>query len=133
MTTGTGENIGPGRPVVWSAGEQASVHKHPGPQHVESSECELIGPDGEPEYRWLGWADSVRSSTEATVSCTQDAIFLTGTASSVVSALQGPLIMAPVAVSLLGILLFFPRFTLAWARLSNPGGGLIRRWLGRHR
>jgi hypothetical protein len=93
----------------------------------------VIGSDGEPEYRSLEWSDSVRSSTDVTVSCEQDAIFLTGTASSVASALQSPLIMAPVAVSFLGMLLFVPRFTLGWARLSNPRGRLVRRWLGRRR
>ncbi len=93
----------------------------------------MIGPDGEPEYRWLEWADSVRSSTEVTIRCDQDAIFLTGTASSVASVLQSPLITAPIAVSFLGMLLFFPRFTLAWARLGNPRGGLVRRWLDRRR
>lgn len=128
-----GEHIGPGRSVVWPAGERASVHKHPGPQNGESSKCDVFGPDGEPEYRWLEWADSVRSPTEVMVSCDREAIFLTGTASSVASALQSPLITAPVAGSLLGILLFFPRFTLAWARLSNPGGRLVRKWLGRRR
>ena len=127
-----GEDIGPGRPGVWPAGERASVHKHPGPQNAESqTNCEVIGADGEREYRWLEWAESARASTDVIVSCDDEAIFLTGTASSVVSALQSPLIMAPVAGSLLGILLFFPRFTLAWARLSNSRGQLVRRWLGR--
>lgn len=133
LVLAAGEDIGPGRPAVWPAGERASVHKHPGPQDAESSKCEVIGSDGKPEYRWLDWADSVRSSTEVMVSCKQEAIFLTGTASSVAAALQGSLIMVPVAVALLGILLFFPRFTLAWARLSNPRGGLVRRWLDRRR
>lgn len=126
-----GEDIGPGRPGVWPAGERASVHKHPGPQAAGAPKCEVIGSDGEPEYRWLDWGDSVRSSAEVTVRCEQEAIFLTGPASSIASALQGPLLMAPVGVALLGILLLFPRFTLAWARLSN--GGLLRRWLDRRR
>ena len=127
-----GEDIGPGRPGVWPAGERASVHKHPGPQNAESqTNCEVIGADGKREYRWLEWAESARASTDVTVSCDDEAIFLTGTASLIASALQSPLIMAPVAGSLLGILLFFPRFTLAWARLSNPRGQLVRRWLGR--
>ncbi len=124
-----GEDIGPGRPAVWAAGEPASVHKHPGPQNGESSNCEVIGADGEPEYRWLEWADSARATTDVTISCPREAILLTGTASSVTSALQSPLIVAPVAASMVGILLFFPRFLLAWARLSNPRGGPIRRWL----
>jgi hypothetical protein len=129
-----GKDIGPGRPGVWPAGERASVHKHPGPQNAESqTTCEVIGADGEREYRWLEWAESARASTDVTVSCDGEAIFLTGTASSVASALQSPLILAPIAASMLGILLFFPRFTLAWARLSNPRPGPIRRWLGMRR
>lgn len=70
--------------------------------------------------RWLDWADSVRSPTRVTVRCDGDAIFLTGTASAVTSAVQSPLIMTPVIMIVAGILLFFPKFTLAWARLSNP-------------
>ena len=134
LLLGGGQDIGPGRPGVWPAGERASVHKHPGPQNADSqTSCEVIGADGEREYRWLEWAESTRASTDVTVNCDNEAIFLTGTASSVVSVLQSPLILAPVAGSLLGILLFFPRFTLAWARLSNPRDGLVRRWLGRRR
>lgn len=128
-----GEDIGPGHPAVWPAGERVSVHKRLGPQKPDLAKCEVIGSDGKREYRWLEWSDSVRSSTEVTVSCKQDTIFLTGTASSVVSALQSPLIMAPVAMSLVGLLLFLPRFTLAWARLSNPSGGPVRKWLDRRR
>jgi hypothetical protein len=110
------------------------VHKHPGPQNAGSqTSCEVIGADGEREHRWLEWAESARSSADVTVDCDSEAIFLTGTAASVVSVLQSSLILAPIAGSLLGILLFFPRFTLAWARLSNPRGGLVRRWLGRRR
>jgi hypothetical protein len=112
-------------------GERASVHKHPGPQAAGAPRCELIGSDGEPEYRWLDWADSARSSGDVTVRCAQDAIFLTGSASWIASALQGPLIVAPVGLALLGILLFFPRFTLSWARLTNRS--LVRRWLDRRR
>lgn len=128
-----GEHIGPGRPAVWPAGERASVHKNPGPQDTEAAKCEVIGSDGKPEHGLLEWADSVRSSTEVTVSCKQDTIFLTDAASSITSACQSPLILAPVAASLFGILLFFPRFTLAWLRLSNPGGRLFRSWLDRRR
>lgn len=128
----TGTDIGPGRPGKWSAGEVASVHKHLGPG-ATAEKCALIGPDGEPTYRWLEWADSTRATTDMTVSCEQDTTFLTGTRSSVVSALQSPLIMAPVGAVILGLLLFFPRFTMAWARLSNPRGGPVRKWLGRRR
>src|ERR1044072_2898986 len=110
-----GQDIGPGRPGMWASGERASVHKHPGPQKAGSqTSCEVIGADGEREYRGLEWAESTRSSTDVTVNCANEAIFLTGTASSVVSVLQSSLILAPVAGSLLGILLFFPRVTLMW-------------------
>jgi hypothetical protein len=115
-----GEDIGPGHPVVWAAGERASVHKHPGPQAAGAAKCELIGSDGKPEYRSLDWAESTRSSSEVTITCKQDAIFLTGTASWFASVCQSQWIMVPVAASLIGALLFFPRFTLALARLSNP-------------
>lgn len=128
-----GEKIGPGSPAVWPAGERASVHKQLGPQEANSTRCEVIGSDGVPENRSLDWADSVRSPTEVMVNCQQDAIFLTGTASSITSALQSPLIMAPIAAVMLGILLFFPRFTLVWARLSNPRGAPLRKWLDRRR
>lgn len=114
-----GQDIGPGRPGTWPAGERASVHKHLGPKESEPVECEVIGADGEPEG-WLEWANSVRSSRELTVTCEQDTTFLTGTASAVTSAVQSSLVMTPVMVTLAGILLFFPRFTLALARLSNP-------------
>ncbi|OLF11171.1 hypothetical protein BLA60_14405 [Actinophytocola xinjiangensis] len=40
--------------------------------------------------------------------------------SSVTSAVRSPLIMAPVGAVFARILLFFPRFTLAWARLGRP-------------
>ncbi|HEX6355832.1 hypothetical protein [Actinophytocola sp.] len=46
-----GEDIGPGHPAVWPAGERASVHKKSGPQNPDSSKCEVIGSDGQPEYR----------------------------------------------------------------------------------
>lgn len=68
-----------------------------------------------------------------TVSCEQDTTFLTGTRTSVVSAFQSPLIMAPIATVMLGLLLFVPRFTMPWARLGNPRGGPVRKWLDRKR
>ncbi|WP_460399221.1 hypothetical protein [Actinophytocola sediminis] len=128
-----GQDIGPGRPGVWPAGEQASVHKRPGPQEPGTTECEVLDADGEPQYRSLNWADSTRSSTEITIDCDQDAILLTGTASAVTSAVQSPLIMAPVAIIIVGILLFFPRFTLAWIRLSNPISWRFWTWVFRKR
>jgi hypothetical protein len=124
-----GKDIGPGQTVVWPAGERASVHKDPGPQKDESeSKCERIGAEG-PD-RWLEWADSVRSPTEVTIRCHQDAIFLTGTPSAVTSALQSPLITAPVGVALLGLMLFVPRLMLAMAELNNGRRGWATRWLG---
>jgi hypothetical protein len=126
LTNGT--DVGPGRSVTWPAGERASVHKRPGPKDTESVRC--VATDGDRRVHSLGWADSARSPIEVTVSC-EDAIFLTGTASAIASALQSPLILAPVAVTLMGLPLFFPRFTLAWTRLSNPPSGLSRDWLDR--
>lgn len=115
-----GQEVGPGRSVVWAAGERASVHKRLGPQESPAPRCELFGADGEPEFRALEWADSAYATHEVTIRCEWDSVFLTGTASAVTSAVQSSLIMAPVGAVFAGILLFFPRFTLAWARLSNP-------------
>jgi hypothetical protein len=117
-----GEDIGPGRPGVWPAGEQVSVHKHLGLKEdnkASSPGCEVIGPDGKPTYRWLDWAESARSSAKATIDCEREAILLTGTASAVVTTVQGRLFVVPICAMVAGVLLFFPRFTLAWARLSN--------------
>jgi hypothetical protein len=128
-----GKDIGPGQQAIWPAGERASVHRQPGPQDAGSVRCVATGADVNPATRSLDWADSVRSSAEVTVSCEQDAIFLTGTASAIASTLQSPLILAPVAMTLLGLPLFVPRFALAWTRLSNPPGGPVRNRLDRRR
>lgn len=111
-----GQEIGPGRPAVWAAGERVSVHKEPGPQSGVTGSCQVIGADGEPEYRWLDWAESVRSTTEVTIACDREAILLTGRASAVMSVLQSSWLMAPVGLFVLGVLLFFPRVTLALTR-----------------
>lgn len=128
-----GEDIGPGRPGVWPAGERASVHKHPGPKDTQVPRCEALGTDDEREYRWLEWADSVRSPIEFTVTCKQGAIFLTGTASAIVSAFQSELIMAPIVAAMLGILLFFPRFIMGWVLLARPRSRLVDKWIDRRR
>jgi hypothetical protein len=114
-----GEDIGPGRPGVWPGGERASVHKHLGPGAGGVEPCEVVGADGVAEFVPLAWSESTRRSADVSIVCPQGAILLTGTASAVVSAVQSPLIMAPVGMVLLGILLFFPRFTLAWLRLRR--------------
>lgn len=85
----------------------------------------MIGADGKRTYRWLDWTESARSQTTVTIRCEREAILLTGTASAVVTAVQGPLFAVPITAMVVGLLLFFPRFTLAWARLSN--GRFLRR------
>jgi hypothetical protein len=123
-----GKDIEPGRPVVWPAGEQGAMYEHPGLHEggpVNTPGCAVLGLDGKPTGQWLDWRESVRLSTGSSVQCEEEAIFLTGTASAVVSAVQGRWFGAPITAMVVGLLLFFPRFTLAWARLSN--GRFLRR------
>jgi hypothetical protein len=119
-----GEDIGPSRLGVLPAGEQGSAHQHPGLKKdteaiFKPCVAQGQGPNGKPTYRWLSWSESVRLSTKSTIHCEQEAIFLTGTASAVVTAVQGPLFVVPIAAMVVGLLLFFPWFTLALARMGN--------------
>lgn len=112
-----GQDVGAGKSVVWAGGERASVHKRLGPQDTPVPRCEVVRGA---LRSTLGWAESVVATRDGIVRCERDSVFLTGAASSVASAVQSPLIMAPVGAVFAGILLFFPRFTLAWARLGRP-------------
>lgn len=114
-----GEDVGPGRPGVLPAGEQVSVHTYPRltpGNRANTPGCEVHGPDGKRTYRWLEWGESFRSSTRGMLQCEQEAILLTGAASAVVSAVRGSLFGLAITAMVVGLLLFFPRFTLAGAR-----------------
>lgn len=123
-----GKDIEPGRPVAWPAGERGAVYKHPGLQKdgpVNTPGCTVLGSDGKPTGQWLDWSESVVLPTGSTIRCEHEAIFLTGTASAVVSTVRGRLFVVPITAMVVGLLLFFPRFTLAWARMGN--GRFLRR------
>jgi hypothetical protein len=114
--------------VEWPAGEQGAVYQHPGLHEggpVNNPGCAVLGLDGKPTGQSLDWRERVRLSTGSTVRCEEEAIFLTGTASAVVSAVQGRWFGAPITAMVVGLLLFFPRFTLALARTGN--GRFLRR------
>jgi hypothetical protein len=122
-----GQDVGPGQPGVVPAREQVTVHRRPGSgdNKANNAGCEVIGPDGKRTYYWLTWGESVNWPTKATLNCEREAVLLTGTASTVGRALQGPLFALPLAAMIAGLLAFFPRFTLALARMSN--GRFLRR------
>jgi hypothetical protein len=117
---------GPGELATWPAGETASLDRIPGERNsgAPTVTCTLT-PEGRPaerNRRFVVGDPLVPGFTgTATVTCDQPVALLTGTPRIVADHLRGPLVVVPMFVAVLGVLCFFPRFTLAWARLSTSG------------
>lgn len=128
--TRDGEPAGPGETATWPGGEEITMVRPPGdkdsPRYLGVT-CVVTPNGGAPSTRALTWNEPMTPDFpgRATVSCDSQAFLLSGAGLWAVSVLRGPLVALPLVVAVLGGLLFFPRFTLAWARAANP------RWIGR--
>lgn len=117
---------GPGQEATWPAGEIMSLDPIPGgPNTVDLTVACTVTPEGRPAEpnRWftLGRPRFPDFTGDATVTCDQQVALMTGTPRVVAEYTRGPLIAVPLFIMGLGILFFFPRFTLGWARLSTSG------------
>jgi hypothetical protein len=117
---------GPGQEATWPAGETMSLNRIPGERNsVDPTATCTVTPEGQPAEpnHWftIGRPSFPDFTGAATVTCDQEVALLAGTPRVVAEYTRGPLIAVPLFITGLGILFFFPRFTLGWARLSTSG------------
>lgn len=121
----------PGRvEATWHAGQTVTFNRVPGERNPGTRfvACTLTREDGEPEPRsrlLVGEPLTPDFTGSATVTCDQPVALLTGSARVVAEYTRGPLVALPLFAAAIGVLYFFPRFTMAWA--ANP----FRRLFGR--
>ena len=132
LIVGQGDPAGPGQVAQWPADTEIAVFRPFGRQQdggkVGTIPC-AVGAGGGIERREPQWEVRLVPdfSGSATVTCERPATVLSGTALTVASTVRGPLIILPMAVAVLGLLLFVPRFTRDWASLSQPFGSRMSR------
>lgn len=130
-----GSETGPAQSANWPAGADIGVFRPLGPQSEQDSvgpKCTVTRADGAAKPVWPSWSERLTPDFEgpATITCERPARVLTGWALTVAGITQSAWIALPLFVAFLGILLFFPRFTMVWASLSQPIGRWIRRRSG---
>ncbi|WP_424183728.1 hypothetical protein ACOBQX_17295 [Actinokineospora sp. G85] len=132
FVVGQGDPAGPGRVAEWPADTEIGVFRPLGPPRgdaqVGTVPCTVrAGSDTEQRAPQWGVPLAPNFSGSATVTCERPATVLSGTALTAASLLRGPLIVLPMAVAILGVLLFVPRFTQVWAGLTQPFGSWMKR------
>jgi hypothetical protein len=129
-----GDPAGPGEQASWPAGTDIALLRRPGPQsdaalNDSGIACTVTLPDGRTTQQVADWGERLTPdfTGPATITCEHQVMVLSGAKLTFAGILRSAWIVLPLFVAILGILLFFPRFTMVWASLSQPIGGWIRR------
>jgi hypothetical protein len=134
LVVSQGDPAGPGEQANWPAGADIAVFRRPGPQpeaarNDSSVACTVTLPDGRTIQEFADWNERLTPdfAGQAMITCEHQVMVLSGAKLTLARTLQSEWIVLPLFVAILGILFFFPRFTMVWASLTQPIGRWIRR------
>lgn len=120
VASANGQPAGPGHTATWNPGESVAFYRPIGPSDgpkYRSTVCDVGGTRMTIEFR----KEVPPTGAEPrAVTCDQDVILQAGVAKEISKVVRSNLIMLPVAMVVIGLVLFLPRllWTMAW--FSTP-------------
>jgi hypothetical protein len=120
FASGQGEDVGPGRDATSQAGQTIALLRPLGPNSPSASSITCTATAQGKPPRTLPVSESITTAETATISCDHPMKLVTGTARVTAQTARSPLILLPIAMIIAGSFLFFPRFSLALARMGVP-------------